>query len=198
MSMEFKKWLLFEGVKIPLPSVRQSHTFDCGAAALRSVCEFFRVGPDDHDEFIKACKTESKHGTDPTDMIRAAKEFGLKTEAIHNMSLQKLKSFVDMGRPIIVCMQAWDETKNKRKVYKKLESGHYVVVIGYDQNNIHIEDPVLEGSRGVLSNKEFEDRWHDKDGNNGKEYHHFGIILWKEMGQKKPDTQDINKKKKIP
>lgn len=198
--MNFKRWLLSEGldaVKIHLPSVRQSHNYDCGAAALRAVCEFFKVGPDDHDEFIKACKTGTKHGTDVHDLIRAASSFGLNTKPMEGMSLDQLTSFVDMGRPVIVCMQAWDETPEKKKNYKKLESGHYVVVIGHDNNSIYIEDPVFEGSRGILPRKEFEKRWHDKDGD-GKQYHHFGLVLWKPMGWEATDTQNITKKKKVP
>lgn len=198
--MNFKRWLLSEGldaVKIPLPSVRQSHKFDCGAAALRSVAEFFKVGPEDHDEFIKACKTGPKHGTDVHDLIRAASAFGLSTKPMSGMSLEQLISFVNMGRPVIVCMQAWDETSEKKKNYKELESGHYVVVIGHDERNIYIEDPVLEGNRGILPHKEFMKRWHDKD-QSGKEYHRFGLVLWKSMGWEAPDTQHITKKKKVP
>jgi uncharacterized protein YvpB len=114
-----------------------------------------------------------------------------------DMSLEQLISFVNMGRPVIVCMQAWDETSEKKKNYKELESGHYVVVIGHDERNIYIEDPVLEGNRGILPHKEFMKRWHDKDGD-GKEYHRFGLVLWKSMGWQAPDTQDVSKKKKIP
>lgn len=196
--MRFKEWLYSEGVKLHLPSVRQSHNYDCGAAALRSVAEFFKVGPEDHDEFIKTCNTSPKHGTDTKDLIRAAESFGLNTKAQEGMTLDQLKSFVNMGRPVIVCMQAWEEDdKKKKKSYNKLQSGHYVVVIGFDERNIFFEDPVLEGSRGVLSYQEFLDRWHDKD-RDGRQYHHFGLVLWKPMGWEKPDTQKISKKKKIP
>jgi predicted double-glycine peptidase len=95
-------------------------------------------------------------------------------------------------------MQAWDETPDKEKTYKKLGSGHYVVVIGYDDNYVYFEDPVLEGERGVLTYDEFAKRWHDKD-RDGKVYHRFGLVLWKGAGITGGyDTQLVSKKRRIP
>lgn len=194
--MNFKSWLMegLKGVKIPLPSVRQSHDFDCGAAALRSVCEFFKVGPEDHTEFIAACKS-GDHGTNTKDMIRAAKSFGLQTKVVDGMSLEQLKSFMDKGCPVIICMQAWEEDGDKKaKKYNELKSGHYVVVIGYDEKSVFFEDPMMSGKRGVLPFDEFISRWHDKG--TDREYHQYGIAMWKPVHR--PEVQHVHGKKKLP
>lgn len=198
----FKYWLQYvEGmdsaVRIHLPSVRQQKNFSCGAAALRAVCQYYKVGPEKESEFIKACRSNSKAGTDWHDMIRAARSFGLSVKPVMGMKMKELQSYIDLGRPVIVCMQAWDETPQKEKNYKKLNSGHYVVVIGYDEKYVYFEDPVLEGERGILTYDQFKKRWHDKD-SDSKQYHRAGMVIWKPMGYHQPETQVLDKKKKIP
>ena len=43
-------------IKVHLPKVKQTKEFSCGAAALRAVCELFKVGPESEKEFIKALR----------------------------------------------------------------------------------------------------------------------------------------------
>lgn len=194
----FREWLLSEDashIKVNLPSVRQGDNYDCGAAILRSVCEYFKVGPEKESEFIKAAKTTKKDGTDTHDLIAAANKFGLFTRAKENMTIRELKQFLDLGRPIICCVQAWDETPQKKSRYKKKQSGHWVAVIGYGNGVIYFEDPVLEGDRGALPYKEWNKRWIDKD-SDGKVYDHFGIVIWKAVNQ--PDEQRMTTAKKVP
>lgn len=197
--VNFKRWLedLEHAVRIHLPSVRQGDSYDCGSACLRSVCEFFKVGPEDQKEFIKSCKSDKKKGTKPEDIIRAARSFGLSVKPVHGMKIEQLKQFIDLERPVIVCMQAWDESGEKEKSYNKLEMGHYVVAIGHDDDKIYFEDPMMAGERGSLPHKEFMARWHDKDAE-GKVYNRFGIVLWKPMGFEKPEEQKLSKDQKIP
>ena len=41
-------------------------------------------------------------------------------------------------------------------------NGHYMVVIGIDNQNVYFEDPAILGSRGYITDQEFLDRWHDQ------------------------------------
>jgi len=179
-------------IKVQLPAVRQSHNYDCGAAALRSVCEHFKVGPEKEADFIKACKTSKKNGTRPSDIIRCAEQFGLNTRAKSGMTFQEMRSFLDMQRPIICCIQAYGTEKG----YKDLESGHYVVAIGYDGNHIYFEDPSMKGSRGMLPYKEFAKRWHDKE-SDGTKYHRWGVVIWKPSDEG-TDREYVPQAKRIP
>jgi|SRR5262252_479680 len=188
----FKDWLLMEEkkhqvsngeilqyVKIPLPSVRQQKSFSCGAAALRAICEFYKVGPETEEEFIKALHTNEKEGTEPDEIVRGAKLFGLNAVKKEGMSLKELLTYIDKQWPVICNIQAWGAPK----YYKTDESGHYVVAIGYDDKHIYFEDPSIEGDRGKLTYEDFEDRWHDKE-TSGEKTRHLGIVCW----HSSPDT----------
>ncbi len=179
-------------IKVHLPAVRQSHNYDCGAAALRSVAEHFKVGPEKEADFIKACKTSKKNGTRPGDIIRVAQQFGLNTRAKSGMTFKELRSVLDMHRPVICCIQAYGEEKD----YKKLNSGHYVVAIGYDGGYVYFEDPSMKGSRGMLPYKEFAKRWHDKEAD-GTVYHRWGVAIWKPSDEE-TDREHVPQEKKIP
>lgn len=194
MTTGFKIWLEETShIKISLPSVQQSHAYDCGSACLRGVCEYFKVGPEKEADFIKACKTKKSKGTKPEDLIRAAHLFGLNVKSKAGMTLEEVKAALDAGRPIICPIQAHGE---KTDQYNKKENGHYVVAIGYDNQYIYFEDPKLTGSRGFLPFKEFQKRWKDQDVD-GNQYVQYGIIIWKPAGEE-TDREFIPKAKKIP
>ncbi len=179
-------------IKVALPSVKQSSNYDCGAAALRAIAEHFKVGPEKESDFIKACKTTKKDGTDPEGIIQAAHAFGLNTRPKAGMSIKELQSFLDMGRPIMCLIQAYGEPDK----YHKPQSGHYVNAIGYDSNHIYFEDPSMKGSRGMLPFKEFEKRWHDK-GEKNQSFTRYGIVIWK-TSDEGTDREYVPQAKKIP
>lgn len=193
--MRFKTW--FENqeepaVLIPIQTVKQSHNYDCGAAALRAICEYFKVGPEDQNEFIRACDTGKEKGTHPADLVRAAQSFGLNAELKNHMTIEKLLHYLDRNIPVICAVQAWGDKRD----YHKLEDGHYVVAIGYNSENIYFEDPSMIASRGYLPYQEFMRRWHDVEYGNKTPQDHLGIAIWANTDD--VDTKHEDKYKKIP
>ncbi len=195
--ISFKVWMITERheildhIKVPVKSVSQTKTFSCGNAALRTICQFYKVGPDDEDKFIEMMNSNSRDGTVPSHIVSTAREFGLCVKYHHNFTIRELKDALDKGHPIICPVQA----HGKKKHYKKRESGHYIVVIGYDNERIYFEDPMIKGKRGYRTYNQFDRLWHDKDAN-GKLYDHYGIIIWKEDGQER-DADYLTKAKKV-
>lgn len=184
-------WLFIdeEAIKTPVPLTVQELSFSCGAAALRSILYYFNINTT--EEEVREIAETTKKGTHTTKIIKAARFFGLKTKARYNMQEQDLKDSLNKKRPIIVCFQAWGDIK----YYKTKDSGHYAVVIGYDEENIYFQDPsIREKSRGYLSWQEFIHRWHDKDSENNKR-DRYGIAIWK-PGVKK-NKEEIHRSKKI-
>jgi hypothetical protein len=45
------------------------------------------------------------------------------------------------GTPPMVCLQAWSEDSDGLTWRERWEDGHYVVVIGYDNENLYFMDP---------------------------------------------------------
>lgn len=164
---------------INLPKVRQSKDYDCGAAIFRSICKFYNVGPKTSKEFIKVCKTK-KSGTNPENIVNAACKFGLSAKLVHNLRIKDLKTFLELGIPVICFMQAYG-------------MGHYVAILGFDESYLYFEDPSMRNGRGYLSFCKFAKRWNDID-EYGNYYHHGAIIITK------PNIMlfDINNTKEIP
>ena len=197
MMVPFTVWMIMEqneildSIKVPLQSVRQTKTFSCGNAALRSIFQYYGVGPEEEKKFIAMMNSNERDGTLPAHIVVTAREYGLCVKQRHNLTIPKLKKILDQERPVICPIQAY----GSKRYYDKHQSGHYVVAIGYDKENIYFEDPVLKGRRGYLSYEDFNDRWHDKDAN-GTLYDHYGIIIWKE-GDHKHNAAYLMKARKI-
>ena len=83
-----------------------------------------------------------------------------------------LRRTLDLRRPVILMIQAWGE-------------GHWVVAIGHDRARIYFEDPILHASRGYLTWRELESRWHDV-GFDGRRVRRYGVSLWR-PGRRPPE-----------
>lgn len=184
--MSFNEWLVIrEGaIKIQVPLKRQELKSSCGAGALRSVLHYFGINKT--EEEIRQMVKTNEEGTKTQNIIRVARQLGLKTKAKYNMDEQDLKDWIDKQIPVIICFQAW----GAKKYYKTKESGHYAVVIGYDDENVYFQDPSIDDARGHLPWKEFIKRWHDV------ERDRYGIAIWKE-GSHRKKKEVINHSLKI-
>jgi len=166
-----------------VPDVRQSTRYTCGASALEAVLLYFGVEKIE-DDLAEELDTTSEDGTTAEDLVRVAKAHGLKAEKRENMTLDDISKCMSEEHPVIVAIQAWpsDGDKDLSKTYG---DGHYVVAIGMDDENVYFEEPSLLGSRGVLTHKDFLERWHDKE-EDGDRVQHLGIVF----GGKAPDPPE--------
>ena len=162
-------------IKVWVPEVIQHTTYSCGAAALHSVCCYWGVGLRCDLDYIPYLECNDKAGTTPENIIYFARSLGLRAKEMHGMSIEDLKQLLDAGRPVICPIQAWG---NKRTYRDKNHSGHYVIVIGYDDRRIYMEDSSLPGRRGYLIYRQFVQRWHDED-YYGNLYNQYGIAIWR-------------------
>jgi hypothetical protein len=171
--------------EIQLPKVKQTETFDCGAAALRAISQYFGVGPESEEEFIQICDSGERKGTHPSDLVDAAGRLGLRAEIYQEMPPEKLFELLDQGIPVICAIQAW----GKEEDYRKSESGHYVVVVGHDDEKVYFEDPSLKtSSRGFLPVDEFISRWHDIEFGEKEPEVRLGIAVWSDGGPVEVET----------
>ncbi len=190
----FNKWRDKEDVPdstihIDLPSVRQQTNYSCGAACLRSICQYFKVGKMPEKEFVKQLDADADGGTAPNEIVKTARNLGLMVKAQSNMSIDTLRHYIKKKVPVICAIQAWGSPY----YYGRRQSGHYVVAIGFDENNIYFMDPSIE-NRGFLRNEVFNKRWKDMD-KHDKLWDHLGIAIWKKEENK--DTQKKHDVKKI-
>jgi predicted double-glycine peptidase len=162
--------LRYGAIKIPLPNVQQSTDYTCGAASFQAVCCYFGVGPSDPDDYVEILEVSQKNGTKPEQIEKWATNFGLIVERHEKMTDDELKRHLDAGHPVICSMQAYGPTPTRIKQYTAKKGGHYldldghfIVAIGYDDENFYFEDPSLAGRRGFIPIAEFSGRWHEND-----------------------------------
>lgn len=141
---------------IDFPNLRQTFEYDCGAKTMHAILAYYGINTNEYD-VLRIARTTPKLGTSLHGILAVAKHFRLSAR-IEEMSLEKLKKYIDLKMPIILLVQAWP--KHTVKNWKKHGAdGHYVVAIGYDKNKIYFEDP-YSILRTYLTYKELEERWH--------------------------------------
>jgi uncharacterized protein len=147
-----------------MPDTRQSTEYSCGAASLQAVLGYWGrdIGEEDIREMLN---TNEESGTYPDDIIRVAQALGLEADYKENMTLADLEGYVAQGIPVIVDCQAWRSVSQYNESWADTwHNGHWVVVIGIDENNVTLEDPYILGDRGIMSREEFYARWHNVRG----------------------------------
>ncbi|MBZ0186775.1 MAG: C39 family peptidase [Candidatus Obscuribacterales bacterium] len=162
------------GKAVRVPLTRQSSNYTCGAAALQSIFGFYG---DEYREDVLArlLKSGPRHGTNYHRIERLARSKGYEVRSYENLTVKRLKEFLDDGKPVICLIQAWSETPCDYS--DDWQDGHYVVAIGYDTTDFFFMDPSTLGNYTYIPEKEFLARWHDTD---GKEVLvNFGMVISK-------------------
>ena len=166
---------------LDVPDVRQPSDYSSGATSLQAVLSYYGMDIN-ADELINMTNTTPENATSPENLADAARKMGFNAEIKQNMTLKDLQGYLNQGTPIIVDVQAWkSNTTNVQNWTDDIVDGHYMVVIGIDDENVYLEDPAVLGSRGYISNQEFLERWHDQYQNIGTQENitttHLGLII---------------------
>lgn len=105
------------------------------------------------------------------------------------MNINMIKEYIDNDYPVIILIQAYKDS-NKKYTREDYSDGHYVVVIGYDDNNFAIEDPSLNNKTGYIPFKELDIRWHGIGKTKNEKLDYFGIAI---IGKPKYDPTELKK-----
>lgn len=183
---------------IAVPDVRQSTDYSCGASALQAVLAYY--GDDRSEgELMELVATDGESGTAPESIVRVTAELGLRASIRENLSLDDIRAALNEKVPVIVALQAWVDDKPQGFSWAQTwEDGHYAVVIGMDADYVYLEDPSLLGTRGRISVREFDERWHDYSGKppldaGDRRWVHLGIFIQNggARGRKHPSFTDL-------
>ncbi len=164
-----------------LSRARQSTEYTCGPSALQAVLRHW--GRDvDEDEIAELAGTTPEVGTFPEDLVRSAKALGFKAEAKEGLTLDEVRAFTAAGHPMIALAQVWLSAKGlgTRSVEDEWDSGHYIVVLGVDDDYVYFQDPYVMMSKAFLPRKAFEAHWHQAMGGDTAgqpKLRHVGIFV---------------------
>ena len=162
---------------LPLPLVRQSYDYSCGAASLASVLYYWDVWDGREPELYLTLGT-CNDGTPGHKIIQVAESYGLNVKYENNIGVDRLRVLAEEGNTVILNIQAWGDNYSHDMDWLEVwEDGHYVVLVGVLEDQVLMMDPSLAGRYGTLSIKEFEDRWHDWSDNGVDKEYHTAIII---------------------
>jgi hypothetical protein len=86
------------------------------------------------------------------------------------------------GYTCILSLQAWGNFDAGTDFSEVWEDGHYVVLVNLINTDILLMDPSVAGRYALISNNDFEARWHDwSDDGESKEYHSAILLRGKKV-----------------
>jgi len=145
---------------LDLPQKRQHTKFTCGPVALSMVLAGFGVTTTEKG-LARQMKATPKNGVPPAVIAAVAEKHGLNAEVVTGLTIKQLEKHIKARRPVIVAIQSW--AKQPVNYATNWEDGHYVVVVGINNQNVQVRDPSTSSLR-TLSRESFIRRWHDYSG----------------------------------
>jgi predicted double-glycine peptidase len=164
-----------------LKRTRQVTEYSCGASALQSVLGYWGKDVDER-ELMKLMGTTEEEGTYPEKMVHAARTLGFDAEARQDLTLDEVRKFTSEGHPMIALAQVWRSQSQaaKKRLKDEWDAGHYIVVLGVDDENVYFQDPYVRMCKAFVSRRTFEAHWHQVMGGDLKrnpKLIHLGIFV---------------------
>lgn len=151
---------------VPVKPVIQMNGYECGVACVQTILGT-RGLKSNRLSLKKKLGTNRSYGTLSGNIKNLLRDHGLKTKERFEAKIEDIETELGKGKLCLVAYQAW----GKKKYYKKLQSGHYSVVFGFEKDYLWLADPFVKGERvryrrGVRKIRKtvFEGRWMDADG----------------------------------
>jgi len=121
---------------------------DCGAACVAMLLEGFGQTVKIDDIFITTGKSKNEF-LSRQNLINAAGKFNLKLRRFNIGSQKFLKSSIDQNKPLIALVNygAWSKPGSGVPTQSTFSSAHFVVVSGYDGDDVFINDPLWRGAQ---------------------------------------------------
>jgi predicted double-glycine peptidase len=155
----------------------QTTVFDCGAAAVRAIYASLTGVTLDDKSLKDKLEVDKVNGTSSEEIKRFFVEKGLMVLERENNTIEDIKRELGEGKLCLVVYQAWGTEKE----YHELESGHYSVIYGVD-DDVYLLDPSIHKDDGMgvgrrkLSLERFLANWKDKD-DSGRIYERWCLIV---------------------
>ena len=166
---------LFENKVLDFPTSRQDNKLSCGSSVVQSILAYY--GIDERQDDLHKDLAVSKDGISYKNIIKKFKKHKLTPDA-GTMSLDMIKEYIDNNYPVIILIQAYKDNNNKKPyTVDDYKDGHYVIVIGYDDQNLVVEDPSLNNKLGYIPLEELDVRWHGYGETKEEKLDHFGIAV---------------------
>lgn len=143
-----------------LTRTRQATEYSCGACALQAVLSYWGKEVEE-EELMRLMGTNDAVGTYPENMVRGIQALGFEAEVRENLTLDEVQRVTDRGHPVIGLAQVWRSAKaSPGSPQDEWDSGHYIVILGVDAENVYFQDPYVRMAKAFLPRQVFEEHWH--------------------------------------
>lgn len=160
-----------------LTRTRQITEYSCGASALQAVLDYWGNELDER-RVMEIIGTSEDVGTYPENIVRGVRALGLAAEARENLTLDEVRQF---GHPVIALAQVWRSQRSSApRPEDDWDNGHYIVVLGVDDDYVYFQDPYLRMGKGFVTREAFERHWHQIMGGEAAgnpRLEHLGILI---------------------
>jgi predicted double-glycine peptidase len=147
---------------LPVPLMLQETDFSCGPAALRAVLHYLGAWHGAENKLYKILDASPENGTLPENLVVGARSFGLQASIEQQMSIERLRTLFSLQKIVILELQAWRDADRQTVAWRdNWDDGHFVVLIGIDDDFAYFMDPSTETSYTYLPLTELMERWHD-------------------------------------
>lgn len=138
---------------LPVGHFDQEENHTCGPAALRIVLDYLGRRTTER-QLVKLSKSGPEHGTDPDDLVAAARMFRHKIVWHEYWTVPRVIRTLKLGIPIIA---------NHQQRHGRGE-GHYAVIIGHTKRNEFVlSDPACDDRFRAVPIKRFMDLWYEEE-----------------------------------
>lgn len=176
-----------DAIRLDVPVVLQDTDYSCGAAALVAVARYYGVPDlDCQCQAVRELGTSPAAGTRPEAIVACAQQHGLVAEAATGLTVEDVVDNLEAGRPVIAAVQAYGDSPQQ---VRDADSGHYVVVIGYDETSGEPHLALMDPSSGyaTVGIDDFERFWYDKE-LGGERYDRLGVAIGLPDGSPQPQA----------
>ena len=141
---------------LSLRNVQQSQAADCLAACTQSVLEYLGIQID-YTRLLKLLGT-GDFGTSFPEIERLTL-LGLFVEcARHRDDKLLFAHHLELGLPVIVAVTTWP-----LPYWEQIDTKHAVIVVGFDDENVYINDPYFDEAPKIIADNDFFTAWSDRN-----------------------------------
>ena len=138
---------------LKIPHCKQESDHSCLPACIKMVLSYF--GVQKREQEIRSLLKTRPAGTNPLNVVRLRK-WNLEASVTFS-NLEELKSYLIQKKPPIVLL--WSGKLSYWDSNEYLDFLHAVVVIGYDDEMIVVNDPAFDDSPKTVQVYEFLEAW---------------------------------------
>ena len=150
---------------------------DCGPACVAMLLQAFGISAST-DAVYRKTGAPANNYVSAAQLMRAALSYGVGLDFFYGWTVARLAQTVQTGKAVIVLVHygAWSQINPGISTQSTFEGPHFVVVVGADEDNIFVNDPLWkdarrsQGFRKAWTHSQFSAAWGSNHLDNNRDF----------------------------